>query len=96
MQIVCNLHPICMKCQILFSRKNKKKYFNLSSAENFTQSTKSGYPVHLLFRIQLVSLEPIQLTLKVLRLIVADDILKILFLLFLEKIRLAISCESST
>ena len=27
-----------MKCQILFSGKNKKKYFNMSIAENFTQS----------------------------------------------------------
>ena len=31
---------ICMKCQILFSGKNKKKYFNMSSAENFTQCAK--------------------------------------------------------
>ena len=30
----------CMKCQILFSRKNKKKYFKLSSAEIFTQHAK--------------------------------------------------------
>ena len=29
-----------MKCQILFSWKNKKKNFNMSSAENFTQSAK--------------------------------------------------------
>ena len=27
-----------MKCQNLFSGKNKKKYFKMSSAENFTQS----------------------------------------------------------
>ena len=27
-----------MKCQIPFSDKNKKKYFNMSSAEKFTQS----------------------------------------------------------
>ena len=27
-----------MKCQSLFSGKRKKKYFNMSSAENFTQS----------------------------------------------------------
>ena len=26
-----------MKCQCLFSGKNNKKYFNMSSAENFTQ-----------------------------------------------------------
>ena len=31
---------VYMKCQILFSRKNKKKYFKMSSAENFTQSAK--------------------------------------------------------
>ena len=31
---------ICMKYQILFSGKNKKKYFKMSSAENFTQSAK--------------------------------------------------------
>ena len=29
-----------MKYQILFSEKNKQKYFNMSSAENFTQSAK--------------------------------------------------------
>ena len=29
-----------MKCQILFYGKNKKKYFNKPSAENFTQSVK--------------------------------------------------------
>ena len=29
-----------MKCQILFSRKNKKKYFELSTAEFFTQHAK--------------------------------------------------------
>ena len=27
---------VCMKYQILFSRKNKKKYFKMSSAEIFT------------------------------------------------------------
>ena len=40
----CKLSPlgtICMKCQILFSGKNKKKNVtNLSSAENFIQSVK--------------------------------------------------------
>ena len=36
MQIV----SICMKCQNLFSEENKKKYFKMSSAENFTQSAK--------------------------------------------------------
>ena len=30
-----------MKCQILFSEKKKQKYFNMSSAENFTHSAKS-------------------------------------------------------
>ena len=29
-----------MKCHILFSEKNKKKYFKMLSAENFTQSAK--------------------------------------------------------
>ena len=29
-----------MKCQILFSGKNKKKYFKMLSAENFTRSAK--------------------------------------------------------
>ena len=29
-----------MKCQNLFSGKTKKKYFNMLSAENFTQSAK--------------------------------------------------------
>ena len=29
-----------MKCQILFSRKNKKKYFKMVSAEIFTQHVK--------------------------------------------------------
>ena len=28
---------ICMKCQILFSRENKKKYLKMLSAEIFTQ-----------------------------------------------------------
>ena len=41
MQIVSNgMETICMKCQNLFSGKNKKTYFNMSSAENFTQSAK--------------------------------------------------------
>ena len=31
------LETICMKCQNLFSKKNKKKKINMSSAENFTQ-----------------------------------------------------------
>ena len=35
-----NLETIWMKCQILFSGKNKKEYFKMSSAENFTQSAK--------------------------------------------------------
>ena len=30
----------CMKCQSLLSGKNKKKYFNMLSAETFTQSAK--------------------------------------------------------
>ena len=28
---------IYMKCQVLFTGKNKRKYFNMSSAEMFTQ-----------------------------------------------------------
>ena len=39
----CKLSPketICMKCQILFSVKIKKKYFKMSSAEVFTKHTK--------------------------------------------------------
>ena len=32
--------PKKMKCQILFSGKNKKNHFNMSSAEYFTQSAK--------------------------------------------------------
>ena len=36
-----------MKCQILFSRKNKKKYFKMSSAEIFTQHAKC-YILYLL------------------------------------------------
>ena len=32
------METICMKCQILFSGKNMKKYFSMLSAENFTQS----------------------------------------------------------
>ena len=37
---------ICMKCQSLFSGENKKKCFNISSAENFTQHAKLslGFP----------------------------------------------------
>ena len=29
-----------MECQTLFCGENKKKYFNMSCVENFTQSTK--------------------------------------------------------
>ena len=32
-----------MKCQNLFSGKNKKKKFNMSSAENFAHSAKPNY-----------------------------------------------------
>ena len=41
--ITCKLFPmgtIYMKCQNLFSGKNKKKYFKMSSAENFTHNAK--------------------------------------------------------
>ena len=34
------METICMKCQILFSGENKKKYFNMLSAEFFSQSAK--------------------------------------------------------
>ena len=34
------VETICTKCQILFSVKNKKKYFNMLSADNFAQSAK--------------------------------------------------------
>ena len=36
---------ICMKCLILFSRENKKKYFNLSSTENITQHARRNSPL---------------------------------------------------
>ena len=39
MQIVLT-ETICMKCQNLFSGKNKKNIINLSSAEKFIQSAK--------------------------------------------------------
>ena len=35
-----------MKCQILFSGKNKKKYFNMSSAVTFTQNAKHLGVIH--------------------------------------------------
>ena len=41
--ISCKLSPketICMKCQILFFGKNKKKIINLSSAENVQRVVK--------------------------------------------------------
>ena len=41
--ISCKLSPlemICMKCQILFLVKIRKKYFKMLSAENFTHSAK--------------------------------------------------------
>ena len=41
--ISCRLSPqetICLKCQNLFSGENKKKHFNMSSAENSTQPAK--------------------------------------------------------
>ena len=41
--ISCKLSPmetICMKCKTLFSGKNKKKYFYISSAVNFTLDAK--------------------------------------------------------
>ena len=45
-QLLSPIETICMTCQILFSGENKKKYFKMSSAENFTlsvmYSVKSG------------------------------------------------------
>ena len=35
---------ICMKCQNLFSGKNKRKYFKMLPAENLTQSAKHLEP----------------------------------------------------
>ena len=35
------METICIKYQILFSGKNKKKHFKMLSVENFTQSAKS-------------------------------------------------------
>ena len=35
-----SMETICMTCQILFSGKNKKKYFKMLLAEKFTQSAK--------------------------------------------------------
>ena len=40
------MEAICKKCQILFSGKNKKKYFNMLRVKN-----KSG--MHLLFAVYL-------------------------------------------
>ena len=39
MQIVSPLETICMKCQSLYSGKNKI-YFDMSSAENFSKIAK--------------------------------------------------------
>ena len=47
--ISCKLSPletICMKCQILFCGKKKRKYFNMPSAETFVQR----WLIHLLSR----------------------------------------------
>ena len=35
------METICMKCQNQFSGGKKEKYYNMSSAENFTQSAKN-------------------------------------------------------
>ena len=43
LKVPAKLYPmetICIKCQILFSGKSKKKVTNLSSPENFSQSAK--------------------------------------------------------
>ena len=36
------METVCMKSQILFSRKNRKTYFSMSSGENVTQSIKTS------------------------------------------------------
>ena len=36
----------CVKCQILFSGKNKKKHFKMSSAEKFIQKAKGKGSLH--------------------------------------------------
>ena len=40
-----NLHKICMKCHILFSRKNKKNIINVSSAE-WAKKVVKAYKLH--------------------------------------------------
>ena len=41
------METICMECQNLFSGKNKKKYINMPSAENFTQTVKPYILLHV-------------------------------------------------
>ena len=38
------IKTICMKCQNLFLGKIRKKYFKMSSAENFTQTAELNGP----------------------------------------------------
>ena len=45
MQVASN-RDTCMKCQNLFSRKSKIKYFKMLSAENFTQYAKVSFGKH--------------------------------------------------
>ena len=52
--ILCKLSPketICMKCQILFSGKNKKNIINLSSAENAQRVVKVKHIVFITISI---------------------------------------------
>ena len=46
-----------MKCQVMFSRKNKKKYYKISSVENFTQQTKCSVDLICLVDFQPFSKE---------------------------------------
>ena len=51
-----------MKCQNLFAGKNKKKYFNMSSAENFTWSAKHYFiPKFLKWTFFSLTLEAVHL-----------------------------------
>ena len=49
------METICLKYQNLFSWKNKKKYFKMSSAEFFTQQTKSYNQDFCIFNTQVIS-----------------------------------------
>ena len=42
-ETICMMEAICMKYQILFSGKNKKKYFSMLSAENLPRVLSINY-----------------------------------------------------